>query len=768
MSRSNPCRSIHTILNLCGTVLALLSNWMLSAQTASPPTITRQTNGILLQTPDDQLQLTVCDPSIIHIRSSPVAATLTIPKADPWIIQPCNQTNFSFTQTQSQATIETSRLKVEISLADGTIAFKDKSDKSLLAEFGANSRTYTPTDPALYQITERFRLSSPNTLYGLGQHQSGLFNYNGSSVTLSQFNSDIGVPFAISTAGYGLLWNSAAKTTFNDQIPARLRSPRAPAKILDFYFFYGPDLDQIIHLYRTLTGHAPLFGKWTYGLIQSKNRYKTQDELTQTVDEYRRRQIPLDAIVQDYYWWTTRGSSDFTSLYPDINRAIRHIHDQHAHVMISIWPNLDPGSALSQQIASRNLFIPHSNVYDATNPVARELYFKSLPSTLLARGIDALWLDASEPEIADGAQGIPSNVNVAAGPGALYTNAFPFFHTGGISQQWRASSDTHRVFLLTRSAFLGQQSNSAAIWSGDIGTDFDTLARQIPAGLNLMLSGIPYWTTDIGGYSSPDPDPNDPKYREVFTRWFEYGTFCPLFRVHGRRIGPTAPPPRPSSSNSTSSATASCPTSTRSPRASPKTTTPSCAPSSWTGAPIRTSPISVTPSCSAPPCSSTPSRKPEPPAAASISRPLLPGTTSGPAKKSAERKPSTPPPPSTASPSTSAPAASSPSAQTCNTPPKNPEPLSNFESTVEPTATSTSTPIRATPTPTKTAHRRSYPSPGTKPPQPSPSAHASAATRQCPNNKPSTSSGSARSTEQAQPLSPPPTKPWRMLEAQSL
>lgn len=520
--------------------LVLLHTSLLVAQVASTITVTRKQDGALVQTPRDLVQVTVCDVSIIHIRSSPGTLRPIAAGDSPWITQPCTPTVFSFTKTESKATIETTHLGVEISLTDGSIAFKDKADQALLAEVGPNSRSYDAIGPAqatLYRMTERFQLRSQNALYGLGQHQAGLFNYNGSSVTLAQFNSDVGIPLAVSNAGYGLLWNSAAKTVFNDQISGLLEVTQSAGRSIDFYFLYGPEMDQIVHLYRTLTGHAPMFGEWAYGLIQSKNRYRTQEELVDTVDEYRQRHIPLDAIVQDYYWWTARGSSEFNSKYPNVEEAVRHIHDQHTHVMISIWPNLDRGTKLSEEMTRRKRLIPHSDVYDATSPEASELYWQSLPATLLAKGFDALWLDASEPEIAEGEQGIPSDVDVASGPGALYANAFASFHTGGISRRWRKSEDTKRVFLLTRSAFLGQQSNAAATWSGDIRSDFDALSRQVPAGLNFMLTGIPYWTSDIGGYSYPDGDPSDPRYRELFTRWFEYGAFCPLFRVHGRRAG---------------------------------------------------------------------------------------------------------------------------------------------------------------------------------------------------------------------------------------
>lgn len=177
--------------------------------------------------------------------------------------------------------------------------------------------------------------------------------------------------------------------------------------------------------------------------------------------------------------------------------------------------------------------------YDVTNPEARDLYWKMLPATLLAKGVDAFWLDASEPQEEDGGGGILPGQQIYFGNSDLYTNIYPFLHTYGVYHHWRDTTDQKRVFILTRSSFLGQQHNAAAAWSGDVYSNFWALKRQIPAGLNFALSGMPYWTTDIGGYGYPNGDTSDPKYQEVYTRWFEFGTFCPIFRTHGHRANDT-------------------------------------------------------------------------------------------------------------------------------------------------------------------------------------------------------------------------------------
>jgi alpha-D-xyloside xylohydrolase len=306
---------------------------------------------------------------------------------------------------------------------------------------------------------------------------------------------------------------------------------------VDYYFFYGPEADQIIHQYRQLTGHAPLFAKWASGFFQSKDRYQSQDELLGVIDNYRSHNIPVDAIVQDWFWWTKQGSSSFSPQYPDMLKTIGTLHERyHAHIMISIWPTFDPDAKIAQEMAENNFLIPGTFTYDATNPSARDLYWKMLAGKLFSLGTDAFWLDSTEPEQPGANQSIQPGSNLFLGQSALYSNVFPFMHTLGIYENWRKATEQKRVFLLTRSAFAGSQHNAAATWSGDVYSTFWAFSRQIPAGLNFALSGLPYWTTDIGGYGHPSyKSTEDPLFQELYTRWFEYGTFCPIFRTHGHR-----------------------------------------------------------------------------------------------------------------------------------------------------------------------------------------------------------------------------------------
>ncbi len=381
--------------------------------------------------------------------------------------------------------------------------------------------------------------------YGLGQHQAGVWNYRGESVDISQDNSNISIPFLISSKGYGIYWNNDSRSRFNNRFANYLYVSSEVADVIDYYFFYGPDIDRVIADYRELTGQAPMFGRWAYGFWQCKNRYESQVEILGVAQKYRDLRIPVDNIVQDWFWWNRKGEFEFNKNYPDPRAMVNQLHDEHFHLMISIWPFFEPGSENYDYMEKHGWFVDkfkyakppyHADgmaVYDATNPEARLFYWKKIDESLFKLGVDAWWMDTTEPETEGQEENILLNHHLAAGSGNRYVNVYPLLDTAGVYEGQRSASDQKRVFILSRSAFAGTQRNAVTAWSGDINSDFLTLRRQIPAGLNFALSGIPYWTTDIGGFVSGNPD--DPAYRELFVRWFEFGTFSPIFRVHGTR-----------------------------------------------------------------------------------------------------------------------------------------------------------------------------------------------------------------------------------------
>ncbi len=521
----------------------------ISSFAATTPKITVETDstGVVMRTGDETLRVIVCGPTLLHIVAGPGNPKSSSPQT-PWIVAACPSTPFEFTPGEKEDTLATASLRVVLNHASGAIAFKLPSGETLLQENSDHPRRYVPTvlnGENVHQVSERFSLAPEEGIYGLGQHQAGTFNYRGAVVELAQQNTDVALPFLVSSNGYGILWNTASKSWMDNRFPTLLKMTAEAGDAVDYYFVYGPEMDQVVHQYRELTGHAPLFPKWAYGFFQSKDRYKSAQELLDVADKYRSQHVPLDAIVQDWFWWEKRGDPEYTASYlkphPDVPGAIQKLHEQNIHGMISIWAVLDVKSNTYQQMEAKNEIIPDTPLYDPTNPAARDAYWKLLAGKVFAQGWDAFWLDSSEPETFNG-DGDASlfDKQLAIGSGARYTNLYALMHTGNIYQHWRQTTEQKRVFLLTRSAFLGQQRYGTTVWSGDVIGSFLSFTRQIPAGLNFSLSGMPYWTTDIAGYGWPwERDTRDPRYQELYARWYQFGTFCPVFRTHGHRANDT-------------------------------------------------------------------------------------------------------------------------------------------------------------------------------------------------------------------------------------
>jgi len=316
---------------------------------------------------------------------------------------------------------------------------------------------------------------------------------------------------------------------------------------IDYYVMYGPEPDRAISAYRQLTGTVPMFPRWTWGFWQCKERYKTQEELLGILSEYRKRRIPIDGIIQDWQYWRAGqwGSHEFDAeRYPDPAGMVKAIHDANAHTIISVWPRFDMGTTHHAELEEAGaLYLPvYHNVYppgrgkwyDPFNPKGRALYWKQMNEKLASLGFDGWWIDACEAELG-GRWGEMRDLKTGAGPGAEVYNAYPLMHTTGVYEGQRRDVPEKRVFVLARSAYAGQQRNGVVTWSGDIGGSWDAFSKQIPAGLNFCASGIPYWNTDIGGFFGGNP--GDSRFAELFTRWFQFGAFCPMFRVHGTGPG---------------------------------------------------------------------------------------------------------------------------------------------------------------------------------------------------------------------------------------
>ncbi len=328
----------------------------------------------------------------------------------------------------------------------------------------------------------------------------------------------------------------------------------------DYYFVYGPALDQVVAGFRQLTGQASLMPEWAFGLWQSRDRYETDQQSLDVVKEYRRRAIPFDNIVQDWQYWKRNawGSHEFdANRFPDPVGWLKALHALHAHVMISVWGKFYTGTANFNAMQKAG-FLYQPNLkegiqdwidfpytfYDAFNPAARKLFWSQMNTGLFSKGIDAWWMDASEPDMTPSPptlEGQRTHMNpTAMGTASRVMNGYPLMNSLAVYEGQRQVAPNQRVFILTRSGFAGTQRYAAATWSGDVSSTWTALRKQIPAGLGFCLSGVPYWTTDSGGYtmesrfSAENQTPEDAnEWRELNTRWFQFATFCPLTRLHG-------------------------------------------------------------------------------------------------------------------------------------------------------------------------------------------------------------------------------------------
>jgi alpha-D-xyloside xylohydrolase len=538
--------TLHRMASIVGLVLCFAFPCCSNAQwnPLNPVNdVKRDANGVTLTMHEGTLRIQLASESIVRVTYS---ATSAFPDSSQFMI---TKTSWSPVQWDMQSsdkdiTLSTARLKVTITRVNGTILFSDASGKKLFQDY---DRTLTPAQvngEKTYRAEIFSNLwDSTEAFYGLGQHQAGVWNYHGEDVELSQDNTNISVPMFLSSNGYGIFWNNASRSRFNNRFLHALFLSSEVADSVDYYFLFGPEFDKIIGAYRNMTGAAPMFGKWAYGFWQCKNKYESQAEILGVAHKYRELRIPVDNIVQDWFWWQSMGEPVFNKNYPDPPGMMADLHKNNFHVMFSFWPFFKAGSSVYEEMDKRGFFIDRTKaaafhpvgqaLYDPFNPEARKYYWQLMDKGLFRIGADAWWLDTDEPETEGRETNVLVNNSVALGSGARYANLFPLMTTEAVYQGQRGASSEKRVFILSRSAAAGIQRNSVAAWSGDVESNWLSFARQIPAGLNFSLSGIPYWTTDIGGFIIGNPD--DPAYRELFIRWFEYGVFCPIFRLHGTR-----------------------------------------------------------------------------------------------------------------------------------------------------------------------------------------------------------------------------------------
>ena len=623
-----------TSLAVAGTASGMSSPLPASALAASAPPFQRRVpGGVLTITP-------LLD-NAVRVRLSPDGA----PSApSQFLIPPNASPRFRQERGHGISTLSLSRLTCRVGETSGAVTFIDERGREILRAPAAHLDPSSVRGEPTLAVTQGFIAPRDERLFGGGQFQDGFLDIKGLSRRLTQVNTQISVPFFISSAGYGLLWHNYGLTELNplphsvvlerkaaesaasqvtvttaqgsrnelrhgavfegefettqagrhallldigNRMASRhfleidgkvladfanlwlpptaslfadleagrhrvrvvagdkdaphlffgavgeqtlLHSPVADA--LDYVVIAGKDGAEIVSTYRRLTGAAPMLPKWAFGYIHCRERFKSQEELLANAREFRRRKLPVDVIVQDWQYWGKHGWNAMAfdrEQYPDPAGMIRELHAMDMRLMLSVWAKVDRASELGRKMAALGYYISDTDWIDFFNPEAAAFYWANERDRLLSLGVDCFWQDATEPEN-DDLQGRLT----AAGIGEKVRNIFPLQITRAVYEGQRRDVPRQRVFTLTRSAAPGQQRYATAMWSGDIGNDWETLRRQIAGGLNTVASGLPYWTVDAGGFFRPGAGQySDPDYQQRLMRWFQYATFLPLQRVHG-------------------------------------------------------------------------------------------------------------------------------------------------------------------------------------------------------------------------------------------
>lgn len=548
--------------------------------------IKRIQDSLILYSEDGLTKLEPKSPDIIRIVYTQKDTFSS--QAKPGVIYDETFSGWDYKENGSEISLNTGSLSVVIDKNTASLTYYDHKGKLLLGERDYESknleefdsfqtvidentkveRIVTPDgikevvkgaakvfDRKLYRIRLYLTWQEGEALYGLGQHEEGHLNLRGTTVYVHQANKKIGIPVLVSSLGYGILMDTYSPMIFNDTNAGSYLYTEADTE-LDYYFIHGGNLDGVVRGYRKLTGKAVMLPKWAFGFIQSQERYETAEELINIVAEHRNRKVGLDGIVLDWCSWEGDlwGQKTFDrERFADPAAMMEQLHNNHAKLMLSVWPNMSKDCDNYKDFEKEQLLLPASSIYDPFREEGRKLYWKQVEKGLFCFGIDAWWCDSSEPFTPEWNHlGRPE-------PGTMYhefydtasqymkaelTNSYGLFHARAIYEGQRGETEEKRVLNLTRNGYTGQQRYGAVLWSGDISADWTTMRRQIAAGLNFCASGIPYWTLDIGAFfvkkgvqwfwdGGYEQGYEDLGYRELFTRWFQYGCFLPMFRSHG-------------------------------------------------------------------------------------------------------------------------------------------------------------------------------------------------------------------------------------------
>jgi alpha-D-xyloside xylohydrolase len=505
-------------------------------------------NTLYFNRENECLSIEPYGPNILRVRVS----TESNVKKENWTLISPEEDKAKATLTEYGGLIINGKIKAQIT-NEGHIKFLDSKDKELLKEQWTLERDYQARiflgkSSHLFDATITFCAKDGEHFFGMGQESHDVFDLKGSIIDLCQQNTKATIPFVVSSNGYGFLLNNpgTGRAEFGF---SGTRWVLDETKQVDYLVFAGDSIPEIVKNYVRVTGYAPSFPKWATGMWQSKLRYQTQDELLTVAREYYKRGIPISMMVCDYFHWPQQGEWKFDKTYwPDPAKMVKELEAMGMKLMVSIWPTVDPRSENYEEMKDNNMLIRTQRgpgvltfsrgpetYYDATNPQAGDFVWDKVEKNYYNLGIKNFWLDEAEPEF------LPydyDNLRYHLGSGREITNIYPYYYAKNFYDGIKSKNE-NEVLNLIRCAYTGIQKFGVVLWSGDIEANFDSMRKQLKAGLNVSLCGIPWWTTDIGGFHGGNQESEE--YRECIVRWFQFGAFCPIFRMHGNRYVPNKP-----------------------------------------------------------------------------------------------------------------------------------------------------------------------------------------------------------------------------------
>ena len=501
-------------------------------------------NSILFERRDETMLIEPYGLNCIRVRSSKNAKL----SDEKWtLLDPLDNSKPVLEGDDKHATLTNGDISVRVSTTNdwgGELCFMRKGKQILTTKnYGDYVMRYVHTEGDNYRIRYVFNANDGEHIYGLGQEQEDAFDRKGTSTELVHYNTKSVIPFYYSSLGYGFLWNNPApgrcETTFNHTMWVADSAYQA-----DFIVFVGDTPKDVMKTYADLTGYSPMMPKWAAGFWQCKLRYESQDILLNVAREYKRRGIPIDAIVIDFFHWTEQGDLKFDPKYwPDPKAMCDELKEMNIEPVVSIWPTISPKSENWREMNDRNMLVRTENgqyptydffgmitFIDPTNPETAKFYWDKVKKNYYSYGIKNFWLDEAEPEVHPQQF---ANLKMYAGNGAQTALIYPYYYNKIFYDGLKSEGETD-IISLTRAAYTGSQRVGACVWNGDIMSSFFALRQSISSGLSMAMCGIPWWNSDIGGFFSGDTESKT--FRELIVRWFQFGLFCPIMRLHGTRL----------------------------------------------------------------------------------------------------------------------------------------------------------------------------------------------------------------------------------------